>query len=232
ANAHDRSNGAGLIDESGAGSTDLVRTVTDLTAPLGIELQPTLDVLQPMIGVVDPLTAPLDQLLDSVDGVSTPIFDELDAATRPVTEIDTRSTAGATPATATTVALPIASTSLLTPMPETVEIAAVPVRVAEGTPARRAIARHGTRGAPAQWTNPLGLGQHNIPTNPVPVPALPVPVLGTVSTMGSGSHEDNGGVAVLSAPFVRDVGIQLRSSRAMGLAVRRLIVENPTVSPD
>jgi hypothetical protein len=232
ASAHDRSNDAALTDEFGAGSNDLVRTVTDLTAPLGLELQPTLDVLQPMIGVVDPLTAPLDQLLSSVDGVSTPIFDELDAVTRPVTEVDTRSTAGATPATATAVAMPTAPTSLLTAVPETMEIATAPVRVDEGTSARRAIARHGTRGAPAQWSSPLGSDQHNVPANQLPVPALPVPALGTVSTTGSGSHEDNGGVAVLSAPFVRDVGIQLRSSRATGLAVRRLIVENPTVSPD
>jgi hypothetical protein len=50
--------------------------------------------------------------------------------------------------------------------------------------------------------------------------------------MGSGSHEGNGGVAVLSDPIVRGVDIQLRKSRAIGFAVRRLIVENPTVSPD
>ncbi|HEY1484797.1 MAG TPA: hypothetical protein VGF84_01760 [Micromonosporaceae bacterium] len=232
ADARDRPDGTDFIGETGAGSTDLVRTVTNLVAPLGLDdvLQSTLDELQPVVDVVDPLTAPLDQLLGTVDGVSTPIFDALDAVTKPVTGIDAPPTvAFATPAAAPVGML--APKPLLAPVPETT-VAAAPVRVDDGTPAKRAIVRHGTRGAPARWSSPLGLDRHHIPASPVPLPALPAPALGGISTMGSGSHEDNGGVAVLSAPIVRGVGIQLRKSRAIGFAVRRLIVENPTVSPD
>ena len=46
-------------DAGSAGSTNLVRTITELVAPLGLDqlVQAPLDALRPMIGIVDPLTA-------------------------------------------------------------------------------------------------------------------------------------------------------------------------------
>ena len=50
--------------------------------------------------------------------------------------------------------------------------------------------------------------------------------------MGSGSHEDNGGFAVLSTPIVNGSVALPRLLTATGLAVRRQLDESPTVSPD
>jgi hypothetical protein len=222
----DRPQGVELNDEAGAGSTDLVGTITNLVAPLGLDqiLPPTLDVLQPMIGVIDPLTAPLDQLLDFVDGVSTPIFDAVSAEPAPVADIVTRSTDGAAPGAKP--AGPVVTSTGEAPL-----TAATPVRVDDGTLAKRAIVRHGTRGTPASRSSRFGSDQHHAPMSPARVPALPAPSSGGISTTASGSHEA-GGCAVLFVPVVRGADIQLRISRATGFAVRRLIVENPTVSPD
>jgi hypothetical protein len=235
ADVHIRPDSAGFNDETGAGSTDLVRTVANLVAPLGLSqvLQPTLDELQPMIGVLDPLTAPFDQLLNSVAGVTTPIFDEVSAVTKPVVEILTRSTDGVATldvglvgdqAATATPDRPAAALAV-----EQMMLTAAPVRVDDDTPAQRAIVRHETRGAPALGSAHPGSDPDNIPAGQVPLPA---PALGGISTTASGSHEDNGGFAILSTTVMRAVGIQLRFSRATGFAVRRLIVENPTVSPD
>jgi hypothetical protein len=182
-----------------------------------------------MIGVVDPLTAPLDQLLIFVDDdVTTPIFDAISTVTRPVTGLATRSTDGAA-ASAKAVLLSTSGPAQMVPAATMASTA--PIQVEAGTPARRAIVRHGTRGAPAHGSGHVGLDPRKIPASPVPLPALPANSLGGTSTTASGSHEA-GGVAVLSTPIARGAGIQPRISRAIGFTVRRLIVENPTVSPD
>jgi len=236
--------GADLNDETGVGSSDLVRTVSDVVAPLGLDqvLQPSLDVLQPMSGIIDPLTAPLDQLLSPVTGVvtevTTPIFDALGAVIRPVVEVVTRSTDGMSSSSAAP--LDTAAPLLTTPMPSVIPAGeveqtmdpATPVRVDEGTSAQRAIVRNGTRGAPAHRSGREGPDRRNIPASPVPLPALPAPSLGGISTTASGSHEGNGGVAIVSVSVVRDVAASRHSAGMTGFAVRRPSVENPTVSPD
>jgi hypothetical protein len=232
-------------DATSAGSSNLVRTITEFVAPLGLDqlAQTPLDAIRPMIGMVDPLTAPLSELLSPITGVlcdvTTPIFDSLGSLTLPVADLAMRPTDGPSPsAPAPLVAdLPVGD-SLAPPAddvpaaPEMAALGTVPVRVVAGASESQAAAgiSHAT---PAHHrSHTTSVDRSDTPAPPVPLQAPPASGLGGISTMGSGSHEDNGGLAVLSTPIVNGSVALPRLLMSTGLAVRRQIDESPTVSPD
>jgi hypothetical protein len=252
ADTPDRPVAAGVNGDAGPGSTDLVRTVAGLVAPLGPDrtVPAAPDESPSMTGVLDPLTAPLDQLLSPVTGVvetvTTPIFDTLSGITRPVVGVVSRSTTSVLTGLATVLAPAPPATG--SPIPSVTGAPAAeptahatPVRVDGGTPVLRAIVRHGPRGAPARQTPPgvpahpdgaLGAARSDSPAGPAPLPALPVPALGTVSTTASGSHEDHGDTAVVSTTIVDGPAAPRQRAGTTGFTVPRHVVEDPTVSPD
>lgn len=224
-------------DAGSVGSPQLVRTVTTLIAPLGLDrlVQPALDAVQPMIGMVDPLTAPLDDLLSPVTGlvcdVTAPVFDPLGALARPVTGLVMRSTGGLIQAATLVAGAPIRAFVADATSAEAVT-GTVPVRIAPVATGSPAPAEPGTSTAsPHNRSHITSAGRDNSPGGPVPAPA-PLSGLGGISTTSSGSHEDHGGLAVLSAPIVNGSVAQPRLLTATGLAVRRHVDESPTVSPD
>ncbi len=235
--ASERPHGVELSDEAGTRSPDLLRTAALLVAPLGLDqiLQPAIDVLQPLVGVIDPLTAPFDQLLRPVTGVvddvTTPIFDALGSVVGPLDGVVAHSADGSPVETVPDAAAPMPSVSAIQPGTATM-IEADSVRVDAASSAKRGIDRHGTRGAPVRRTHPTGSDRHNIPASPAPMPALPAPSLGGISTAASGSHGGKDGVAIVSVPVRGGVAAARRIAQSTGFAVRRLLVENPTVSPD
>jgi hypothetical protein len=220
-----RPQGSGLTAEAAPGLPDLVTTLTDLVAPLD------LDAILPT-GGLDPLTAPLDQLLSSVTGVAddvtTPIFDVLGPVTAPVGDVVAQSAAGSPAATGAIVgtAAPMPSVT-----PGSVAVGTDPIRVTGGSSAQRAVDRHGTRGTPRHRPYLCG-SVRNAPMSPAPLPALPAPSSGGISTTVSGSDGGIGGIAIVSVPVRDDVATARRVSHVTGFAVRRLLVENPIVSPD
>jgi hypothetical protein len=222
-----------------AGSDDLVRTVSDIVAPLGLTdlVQAPLGLLQPMIGITDPILAPLAGVLRPVTAVlrclAVPVTTVLGAVTRPVAAIVLRSTVDArAPAAA-----PMGTTRDAKPTPMMsaglVPVAAMvtmtPVRVEAGTSART-YHRTGTRGTPAALHR--SSGERNLPTRPAPRPALPDLDPGAISTAWSGSHESGGGFAILSIPVADGSVAGHRLLAAAGVEARHLHAEVPTVSPD
>jgi hypothetical protein len=232
-------------DANGVGSQDLVRIVSGLVAPLGLDqlMRPTLEALQPMIGIADPVLEPLIRVLspvtDVVSDVTAPVFDSLGALTRPVTEIVMRSTDGQLTAVLASLVAgqPVAGSpipsAITAAQQELTMLGQTPVRVASGLPGQQASALTGSRATPAHSrVHAAGVDRQNAPASPVPSQAPPAAVLGGISTTGSGSHEGNGGSAVVPTPIVNGSVAQHRLLTATGIATRRQITESPTVSPD
>jgi hypothetical protein len=239
--------GASDVSRNGAAyvaSADLVRTVDDVVAPLGLTdlVRTPLRVLQPMIGIADPVLAPLSPVLSPVTSaarwLAVPVANTLGTVARPVIAVVMRSTVDAvTPAVAPAVDSQPAPTSLISsaevaPSVDAATIAMTPVRVEAGTSAQRAYDRAGIRGTPAPRHRIHGVDRRDLPPDPSPLPALPGSDLGAVSTLSSGSHEGSGAAAILSNPVAGDQVARHRFRTMADSTVRRLYVEDPTVSPD
>jgi hypothetical protein len=217
-------------------SDDLVRTVIDTVAPLGLGdlVQAPLRAFQPMIGIADQVLAPLAVVLRPVTAtvrmVLAPVTTVLGPVMRPVLMIVLRSTAGLIARVTGTVAMtrdPVIAS--MTPSHEATRavdaatIAMTPVRVEAGTSAQRAYDRAVTRGTPEASQRGRRLPE---------APVLPVSSPGAIPTMMSGSHSDGGSPAILSTPVVNGSVEPHRLLTATGVVARQLLVEAPTASPD
>ncbi len=230
----------------GAGSSSLVRTITELVAPLGLDqlAQAPLSATSPMTGMVDPLTAPLSEVLSPITGVlcdvTTPIFDSLGSLTRPVADLAMRSTDDLSPSAPVSAVGDLSAGDSLAPpadeAPAASEMTAfgtVPVRVVAGASESQAAAGTNAHATPAHHrSHTTSVGRSDTPAPSLPLQAPPASGLGGISTMGSGSMKDDGGLAVLSMPILDGSVARPRLLTATGIAVRRQIDESPTVSPD
>lgn len=241
--AAEQPGGAAARNDAGTGSLDLVQTVSDVVAPLGLAevVQPTLASVQPMIGIVDPVIAPLSGVLSSVTSVlcdvAVPVTTTLGSLTGPVTDVVLRSTVDAVASLAGPLVSGYLATGWLAPsvtaaQATPVETAGpVPVRVDTDTP-DAALSTAGFRDLPRTGRSHASVDRNSLPVAPGPLPAVPGGATGSTPTTGSGSHEGGGGIAILSSPVVNGSAAARRVLTATDVALRRQLVEDPTVSPD
>jgi hypothetical protein len=205
--------GAGLR----AGSADLVRTVRGLFAPLGLAdlAGPPLDLLRPMIGIADSVLLPVTDLRhpfgDRPQTMLAPSSDGRSALARPPAPLGMRSTAGAA-------GHPAGAIRHRTAAGQT---AGVPAGSAGVVPAD-GLAQVYRSGAPAVPA----------PSSPAPMPAYPGSGSTGASTTASGSHPVGGAIATAPVPVASGQVDSHRRAGAADVAVRRLIAEIPTFSPD
>jgi hypothetical protein len=237
--------GATARNDAGACSLDLVRTVSDIVAPLGLAdaARPTLASVQPMIGIIDPVIAPLSGVLSNVTSVlrnvAVPVTSTLGSLTRPVTDVVLRSTVGVVASLARSTATGHPATGSPVPPAAATQAAraqmvgSTPVRVDAGTPDSGVLSPAEARDLPQTGrSHATGVDRNSHPVAPGPLPAVPGSATGSIPTTGSGSHEGGGGIAILSSPVVDGSAAARRVLTATDVALRRHIVEDPTVSPD
>jgi hypothetical protein len=204
-------------------------------------VDPVSTVVPPVSGVVEPVGAVVRQVHGSVDHVVNANATGRAVKASPVVPVSRSRSTGATVSSGFTRTTAMATKTATTDVPVAAAVAATTGHAGtatDGLVQRGAGSRHrdpsGDRPAEAGTRTDVRRTSH-VPLLPRPAPAPAVPGGGMTSgvpSLGAGLNQDGGAPAIAPALPVAATATTGRPEAADDVAVRPLIAESPTVSPD